>query len=275
MKENLISVCIPAYNQTKFLTKTIHSVLVQKHVNFEIIVSDDSTTNDVFDLINKLNYERHVITYTRNIPSKGSPQNWNHAISLANGDYIKIMHHDEWFIEEDALYKFLSNCKGENCLVVSSAHLIQNDNLTPFFAKSSEIDLINREPQRLILGNILASPSSTFFHKNAIIDFDVSLIWLVDIEFYIRFLLKNKSLKYITEPLFCSIMDEHNITNSCLYNLELQLDEYSYLFNKYLKCFSIKKQIVYFFKIYKILLLTNYPYRRLLFFRLFKRCFLN
>ena len=42
-----VSICIPTYNQLKYLEKCISSILMQEYTDYEIIVSDDSTNNDV------------------------------------------------------------------------------------------------------------------------------------------------------------------------------------------------------------------------------------
>lgn len=277
MSKALISVCIPTYNQIEYLKRTIDSVLAQQSVNFEIIISDDSSTEAVFQLVEHYRSLRSYIRYVRNTPALGSPKNWDHAISLAQGEYIKIMHHDEWFIDDFALKKFLDKIKSvENSIVFSSALLVNKGENSHFKASIDEVNRIKIEPEKLLLKNKLASPSAMFINKQMVHEFDANLIWLVDVEFYIRLFTQNKAnLVYIEEPLYCSVIDSHNITNVCIHDTELQLKEYSYLFRKYIRPFNWFKQISYCFKIYSIITLSQRSKKHILFLRLVKKCFFN
>jgi hypothetical protein len=104
--------------------------------------------------------------------------------------------------------------------------------------------------------------------------FDEKLLWLVDVDFYIR-LLKKCTLRYINEPLFTTVLSDHNISNSCLYNTELNLEEYTYIYHKYLVDKSLFIRIKYFISIYKNILISLPRNKTIVFFRLINRFFLK
>jgi glycosyltransferase involved in cell wall biosynthesis len=275
MTEPLISICIPTYNQTTYLRQTISSILSQQEVVFEIIISDDSSTNDVKTMLDEFIEHHTNIKYVRNSPALGSPKNWDNAISLAQGEYIKIMHHDEWFIDDFALSKFLKATENLTTkLVVSASELIYFGVKKQFFLDNKSLNKIVQQPESLLLANRFGSPSAIFFHKSCIQKFDSTLIWLVDIEYYIRMLLDKKvSLVYIEQALYCSVMDAHNITNSCIHDTELQLKEYSYLFKKYIHFLPWYTQFRYLKKIYIIISISQRTKKYILILRLIKKSF--
>lgn len=273
MQNNLISICIPTYNQTYYLKKAIDSVYIQQQVEFEIIISDDSSTQDVFELVKQYETFSPKIKYVKNKPSLGSPENWNYAISLAQGEYIKILHHDEYFISNFSL-KIMLDCILENpkSLVFSASKSINKGIEKDFYSSSELVKRINLQPEKLILGNIIGGPSAVLFHKSQIKKFDTKLVWLVDIDFYIS-LLKNKiGLVYIDKILYTSVIDNHNLTNQCVADSEMLIREYTYLFKKYIKKLSYTKQIFYFYHIYKYLK-SNIKDSKFLFFRMIKKIY--
>ena len=44
--------------------------------------------------------------YYKNIKVLGTPENWNESIRKAKGAWIKLMHDDDWFANENSLQKF-------------------------------------------------------------------------------------------------------------------------------------------------------------------------
>jgi glycosyltransferase involved in cell wall biosynthesis len=252
----LISICIPTYNQTIHLSKLLDSIFLQRQVSYEVIVTDDSTTDDVFHLINHYVKKGNNIKYIKNRPSLGAPNNWNFGISLAKGKFIKIMHHDGWFEDEFALKKLLDKIKDKkNSFVFSAVRNDFNNKIYSYNISEKNLFNIRKEPENLILANLIGGPSGILYPNNLNLKFDENIIWLVDIEFYLQLLKKGLTLEYIDQILYTSKVDSDSLTINNMVNTEKQLYEYSYLFNKYVKQLPFFRRIKYITGIYKILIL--------------------
>src|ERR1700730_8593371 len=101
----LISICIPAYKNTDFLMRLLDSIMIQRFRDFEVVVTDDSPDEAVGRLCGEYAY-RIPLRYFRNSRQLGTPENWNEAVRKSAGEWIKIMHDDDWFADEDCLGAF-------------------------------------------------------------------------------------------------------------------------------------------------------------------------
>lgn len=242
-----ISICIPTYNQTKYLIKLLDSILIQTFTNFEIIISDDSSTDDVYDLISSY---RHLfidkITYVRNAKSLGPPTNWNNSISLAKGKWIKIMHHDDCFSSLNSLQFFfdLTLLNDSIDFVYSGSFYINSKNVRVNHSiDKNTFEYINKYPFSLFRGNLIGPPSAVMYKKKEIY-FDPSLKWLVDIEFYYQYIFKTHSSNYTPEYLIESFIPEERVTNDCWMNKFVEVPEYLYCIHKHnIKSISVLKHI--------------------------------
>ncbi|MDE1192482.1 MAG: glycosyltransferase [Arachidicoccus sp.] len=108
---NLISICIPAYKNPTLLKRLLDSITMQTFKDFEIIITDDSPNNEIELLIEIYKSRFASLHYFKNSHSLGSPENWNESIRKASGKWIKIMHHDDFFLHKDALTIFASSAK--------------------------------------------------------------------------------------------------------------------------------------------------------------------
>jgi glycosyltransferase involved in cell wall biosynthesis len=231
-----VSVCIPAYQQTKYLEKTLDSILNQDFSDYEIILTDDSPDDMVKELIKKYDFSGRM-NYIKNPKNLGSPANWNKAIALARSEYIKIMHHDDWFTENSALKKLIEALdQNPESDLAFSASLVQNiDSKTSRInqATSKQIKRLKTEPAVLFLGNFIGAPSATIYRAKIKEQFDENLKWLVDVEFYIRLLLKNPEVVYLARPLVATIAGaKHNITGDCSGNKAVEIFENFYVYDK-------------------------------------------
>ena len=95
MIEVNVSVVIPAYNRAHTIKRCINSVLSQTYPVYEIIVVDDSSTDNLLSVINELNY--CIIRLIKHEINKGSQASRNTGINAASGDWIAFLDSDdEW-----------------------------------------------------------------------------------------------------------------------------------------------------------------------------------
>lgn len=233
-----VSICIPAYNQVKYLKRAIDSVLNQTYTDYEIVITDDSPTDIVFDLVQEYQSQGNIQYYKNAIPL-GSPENWNEAIRVAKGEYIKIMHHDDWFTYSNSLQIFvdlMENNRDATIGVVSSRNikLIDNSTININTPSGKWIAQIETEPLELICGNFIGSPSAVIYKNGSGIHFDKNLKWFVDIEFYSNLLKNSNNIIAVSSLDAISIgIGEFQITRECENNGFINMFEFFYFLNKW------------------------------------------
>tara|TARA_Y100000385_G_C12991547_1_gene593049 strand:+ start:414 stop:1124 length:711 start_codon:yes stop_codon:yes gene_type:complete len=112
-----ISVCIATCNGAKYIKQQLESILIQLGKNDEVIISDDSSTDNTVEIIKSLNENRiqlfEGMTFNHHTP------NFEFALSKSTGDYIFLSDQDDiwlsdkistmihWFSEYDLV---ISDC---------------------------------------------------------------------------------------------------------------------------------------------------------------------
>ena len=99
----LVSVIIPSFNHSEYIYKTIESVMNQTFFQFELIVIDDSSSDNSVKVIENL-LEKHSFKYVFHSENLGLPATLNEGIELSQGKYICIVASDDyWPIHKLAL----------------------------------------------------------------------------------------------------------------------------------------------------------------------------
>jgi len=89
-----VSVIIPTYNRSKYVTKAIDSVLAQTYKDNEIIVIDDGSTDDTRNVLAP--YMDHISYFYQE--NAGVSVARNNGIKIARGEWIAFLDSDdEWF----------------------------------------------------------------------------------------------------------------------------------------------------------------------------------
>lgn len=89
-----LSICIPTYNAGKYLSGLIDELLKSPRSDFEIVVSDDCSSDGTWDYLKQKSLVDHRLKCFRNANNLGMDANFAKAASLADGDYI-------WFCGQD------------------------------------------------------------------------------------------------------------------------------------------------------------------------------
>ena len=161
-----VSLCIPTYNQIDCFRKTLDSIAIQDFANYEIIITDDSPDDSVRQLLHAYSFKGEV-RYFKNDVRKGSPENWNEAVRYASGDYIKMLHHDDWFTRSDSLSRYVALLENapEADFAFSATQIVNpDDDITRLhFPSAEQLERLRSEPTALFMGNFVGGPSATLY----------------------------------------------------------------------------------------------------------------
>ncbi len=232
-----VAICIPAYNNKSSLKKLLDSIILQTYKNYFVVITDDSVDNRISDMISEYaSYSNFY--YYKNVQHLGPTKNTNRAYRLAqqyNPDFIKIMHHDDYFTYPESLSRYveLLERNKEVDIVFSGSMQIENHQII----RERSIEMEHAEQltadYRLIsLYNWIGSPSATLV-RNRKIYMDEALIWEVDIEWYFRILQQNSRFQYTREPLVSIGMSREQVTESCRNNALLKVSESLFVYQKH------------------------------------------
>jgi glycosyltransferase involved in cell wall biosynthesis len=96
MQKGLVSIIIPCYNSTEYITQTIESILVQTYQNWEMIIVDDCSVDDSVKII--LTYQKkdeRINLYQTKVCSGSPIEPRNMGIEKASGQYIAFLDSDD------------------------------------------------------------------------------------------------------------------------------------------------------------------------------------
>ena len=94
-KNPRVSIGMPVYNGEKYLPRALASLLEQDHEDFELIISDNASTDGTAALCQEWAARDARIQYSRNQTNIGATANYNRVVGLARGEFFKWASHDD------------------------------------------------------------------------------------------------------------------------------------------------------------------------------------
>ena len=102
-----VSIGMPVFNGEKYLEEALDSILAQTYTDFELIISDNASTDHTQQICRAYAAMDSCIRYYRNERNLGAPRNFNRVFELSLGEYFK------WAAYDDVLApEYLQKCIG-------------------------------------------------------------------------------------------------------------------------------------------------------------------
>lgn len=95
IKQPLLSVIVPAYNQEKLIGICLQSILSQSMRSFELIIIDDASTDSTYEVCKNFMHNDGRIRLLRNSKNMGQGVSRNRALKLAKGKYATFVDSDD------------------------------------------------------------------------------------------------------------------------------------------------------------------------------------
>lgn len=115
-----ISVIMPVHNVEKYIFGAVQSILNQSFENFELIIIDDASTDNTYNIINQFQDKR--IIKLRNQSNKGIAVTLNKCLQFAHGEFIIRMDGDD-ISKPERFEKQLYYMKSNPELIISGTHI--------------------------------------------------------------------------------------------------------------------------------------------------------
>ncbi len=127
MKQNpqpFIQVYVLCHNRTQFVKEAVTSVLKQSYLNFEVIVSDNSSTNEVFEELNTGD-ELNKFRYIRR-PNLSLAEHQNEILAEVTAPFF-MMFHDDDVLQKNALQRLVTGFENDHTVAVGANGFIMNN----------------------------------------------------------------------------------------------------------------------------------------------------
>lgn len=204
-----VSVAIPMYNNARFIGDTIQSILSQTFTDFELLIYDDASTDESFDIAASFSDSR--IKLYKNPVNLGPEKNWNRAISEVRGKYVKLVCGDDILFSEClekqvAVFDYPLHA---GVSLVSCPRTIIDPEGKPLIKKVNFVPAGRIEPVDVIrkmirMGtNIIGEPVCGLYPADlisGISGYRAVVPYTIDLDFWIQ-LLKHGDLYMLDEPL--------------------------------------------------------------------------
>ena len=222
-----VSIIIPSYNVENYIAKGIESACAQSERNIEIVVIDDGSTDNTWNIIEDFAEKDSRIKAVHQ-ENGGVSSARNHALDIAEGEYVIFLDSDDW-LEPQTVECLLSKVEPDKKEIICS-ECYYVDILDGSYKRNQQgvgntCTELTREKTLSYIGRSsflkLHSACYKLFSKKIIdsklLRFEQDIHQGEDGLFTFNYLLEVDTVKYITEPLW-NILDRPGSACNSGYN---------------------------------------------------------
>lgn len=118
----LVSIITPSYNSSSFITETIEGILKQTYSNWELLITDDCSTDNSIEIINQYVHQDSRIKLLKLDKNSGAGVCRNKSIEAAKGRYIAFCDSDDVWMPQK-LEKQLAFMVKMDCALSYSSYM--------------------------------------------------------------------------------------------------------------------------------------------------------
>ena len=95
MKKPTLSIGLPVYNGERYLSKTLDSLLGQDFEDFELVISDNGSSDQTEAICRDFAQRDHRIRYLRSDENRGATWNFRRVFEMSEGEFFKYAAYDD------------------------------------------------------------------------------------------------------------------------------------------------------------------------------------
>ena len=209
---DLVTVIMPVYNASKYLDKSIQSILNQTYKDFKFIILNDGSTDNSLDIIKKYSDTDSRIELVDK-PNSGAASSFNYGLKICNSKYIARMDSDDISMP-DRLHvqiNYLEKYKNIDVLGSAIKTIDENDNeLKSIFFPDNYSDIIDRMDLTSPIANPSAMIKKSVFED--IGDLDTNTDPADDYDFLVKAVVNKKIITNINQILLKYRLHQENLS---------------------------------------------------------------
>lgn len=229
MSPPAITIGIMTRNYGRYIREAIDSVLAQSRTDWELVISDDASTDDTSDIIQPYLSDPRI-TYVRHETNLGQADNWGFLLNQGGAPLLTVLHADDYWLPcmldtvlsafaadplLDLLYgNWWRQVEGKNNLVLAKQEQAHT------FSGHDEYRYQVKRHTWLPSATVLTRSAADLAGRP-----DADLKMLVDTEYFLRVALHARRVRAITEPLMVYRVHGGNATAEGIANDRLNAEK--------------------------------------------------